>query len=140
MTSVIATFSNGGILTMGIIRVIKSEIRKSSEEIKRRENRLHMKCDFDDGVTYEQFQELAEKAVDDIKGRRIEISIHGPIIEGLVWSNTNLSTWRFNVDFNDYGHITGNYWVWSENNQSAIPRVIGKTVSLGIDRIFHETL
>lgn len=123
---------------MGLIRTIKREIRQSREERRRRANRPYMECAFDEGVSYERFQELAQEAVDGIKGRRIEITVKGPRIEGLVWSNTNLSTWRFTADFNDYGHITGQYWLCSENDQSVIPESIAKAVSFQIDKILFD--
>ena len=123
---------------MGILNVIKDEVLDIIEERKRWANRPYMKCEFDDGITYEQFCDLAHKAVDSIKGRHIEIAVHGPMIEGIVSSRSNLSTWTFTVDFNDFGHITGKYWIRSENDQSTIPENIGRKVSLGIDQILFK--
>lgn len=130
---------------MGLRNAIKKEISRSREKRRRRReerrriaNRPYMECAFEDGISYEKFQELAQDAVDGIKGRRIEITVKGPFIEGLVWSNTNLSTWRFTVDFNDYGHITGQYWLSSENDQSVIPESIAKAVSFEIDKILFD--
>ena len=47
---------------MGLIRTIKREIRQSREERRRRANRPYMECAFDEGVSYERFQELAQEA------------------------------------------------------------------------------
>ena len=39
-----------------------------------------------------------------------------------VKSNSGLSTWSAELDFNDYGHLTGAYWLSTENTQSIIPK------------------
>ena len=38
-----------------------------------------------------------------------------------VRSNSGLTTWSARVDFNDYGHLTGNYWLETDNTESVIP-------------------
>lgn len=123
---------------MGLLSRIGEKIKKSAEERRRRANRPFMVCAFDEGISQEQFRQLAHEAVDSIKKRHVEIAVHGPIIEGIVWSNTNLSSWRFKVDFNDYGHISGNYWLQSDNDQSIIPKSIAEKVSFEIIRIRHD--
>lgn len=43
-----------------------------------------------------------------------------------VRSNSSLTKWTAEVDFNDYGRPTGRYWITSENTQSPIPVVFAK--------------
>lgn len=38
-----------------------------------------------------------------------------------VKSNTGLSIWNAEVDFNDYGRLTGTYWLKAENSNSVVP-------------------
>ena len=38
-----------------------------------------------------------------------------------VGSISGLSTWSAEIDFNDYGRLTGAYWLLSENPDSLIP-------------------
>lgn len=45
-----------------------------------------------------------------------------------VRSNSGLSTWTAEIDFNDYGQLTGNYWIQSANTQSPIPEVFARAV------------
>jgi len=55
--------------------------------------------------------------------------VSGPFICGEVESQSGISTWKFTVDFNDYGKITGRYWIKSENKDSTIPNRIGDMIS-----------
>jgi ribosomal protein L37AE/L43A len=119
---------------MGVIKGIKRLASSSWEEHKRRVNRPHMPCDFSEGISRDDFKTFAFDAVSTIKGKKIEISIDEAIIRGLVQSNTGLSTWMFSVDFNDYGHITGTYWLKTENDDSPIPYVIGDRVKDAIKK------
>lgn len=45
-----------------------------------------------------------------------------------VRSNSGLSTWTAEIDFNDYGRLTGNYWIQSSNTQSPIPEFFARAV------------
>jgi len=40
-----------------------------------------------------------------------------------------LSEWNFKVDFNDYGHLTGQYWLTSDNDDSNIPSHVADNIS-----------
>lgn len=113
---------------MGIIKTIIKPVRNVWREYKRRINRPNMPCDFSEGVTQGDLAKFATLAAKSIKGKRIEVSAKGAVVKGLVQSNSGLSTWMFSVDFNDYGHITGNYWLKSENEDSPVPQVIGNTI------------
>lgn len=76
---------------------------------------------FTDGITQSQFVDIAEAL-----GRRTA-RVHRVVVDGMtvtlhVKSNTGLSTWSAELDFNDYGHLTGAYWLSTENTQSIIPK------------------
>ena len=71
---------------------------------------------------------MALKVTKKIK-RVKNISVSGPFVCGEVESQSGISTWDFCVDFNDYGHITGKYWIRSENDDSSIPSRIGEMIS-----------
>ena len=68
-------------------------------------------------------------AVKQIRNRKIEWDIRGPVVYFTVYSQSRITTWSFTLDFNDYGHITGRYWRWQENYDSSIPDRIGDTIS-----------
>ena len=69
-----------------------------------------------------------------VKGIKIEVSISGPIVKGTVESQSGLSKWNFTVDFNNYGRISGKYWVKSENKDSSIPKHIAEKIKSEIEK------
>lgn len=112
--------------------VVYDNYKKEENEYSRREKvrkkRIECPCSFKDGLTYDEFVNIANYSAKIIK-RITQVSIHGTTIYCTVKSKTGLSTWEFNVDFNDWGHITGSYWKWSENFDSDIARIYGHYVS-----------
>jgi hypothetical protein len=80
-----------------------------------------------DEVTEEEFQIIA-KNVGKYMNRLIDFIVDGKIIYGIVESQSGLSDWKFKIDFNDYGHITGRYWIVSENEDSNIPYYIAYNI------------
>ena len=90
--------------------------------------RLCVPCSFKDGLPFEIFEKMAIHASKKIK-RINNISVNGCIIYCNVESQTGCSDWDFSVDFNDWGHLTGTYWIKTDNNDSLIPEHYGKIVS-----------
>jgi hypothetical protein len=110
----------GGIAIFAINRVLKN-----NAEEKRRKN---TRCFFDGIITKEYFYEVSYNAKSKIK-KNMTLEISGPIVSGTVISQSGLSKWNFTVDFNDYGKITGKYWINSENNDSIIPQHLAEDIS-----------
>lgn len=78
------------------------------------------RCMFEDGITAEEFEQIANRIAKRI--RRLSVSTKGSIVIGSVESQSGISTWTFEVDFNDYGRITGKWWIKRrENIDSGIP-------------------
>lgn len=136
-----------------IVLLVKKEIKNTEEERKRQEvkkrkyeeeckkreaestrrdvvdnKRKSTICRFKDGLTYEDFLFITHKIAKRIK-RIKTINVQGPVIYCTVESQTGYSDWDFEVDFNDWGHVTGTYWKWAENHDSNIPEHFGKMVS-----------
>ena len=85
-------------------------------------------CFFKDGISAEEFKKIALHVGE--KHRRVKnISVKGPVIYCTVESQTGNSNWDFNVDFNNWGHITGTYWSQTDNDDSSIPKHYGDMVS-----------
>ena len=85
-------------------------------------------CFFKDGISAEEFKKIALHVGE--KHRRVKnISVKGPVIYCTVESQTGNSNWDFNVDFNNWGHITGTYWSQTDNNDSSIPKHYGDMVA-----------
>ena len=129
-----------GLIIVVIIAVIllkesNTEKRYSEEEC--REIRTEIPFRFSNGITKEKFIEIAEEA-----GRRIdrvtELSVSGPIVYGTVESITTISEWNFKIDFNDFGRITGSYWLTSDNEDSMIPERVADIMSSMIVELLEE--
>ena len=126
-------FSN--LMLLGLAGIGISKMRKNAKEedarnrIKEAENarkreeeeiRKNTPCFFEDGFSQLEFNDMVYRSGKNIK-RLIQLSTDGPVIYGTVESQSGISTWKFTVDFNNYGHVTGKYWLISENENSAIP-------------------
>lgn len=105
-------------------------IWKDAREAKRRRE---TPCDFSEGVSEEDLKNIAQEARRGIK-RIVSIDVDGPVVQGVVRSQSGISTWSFSIDFNDWGHITGRYWISSENSDSAIPKAIAGRIEDAISR------
>lgn len=65
------------------------------------------------------------------KGIRRITSLYaeGAMVYGTVHSQSGISDWCFSVDFNDYGKLTGAYWISTDNNDSDIPKVVADRIA-----------
>lgn len=122
-----------GLVGLGVSKLIKNNVEAREEEQRRRNS----PCHFNDGISENDFRDIAMKAKKKI--RRIkEYSVDGPIVRGTVRSNSGISSWDFRIDFNDYGHITGKYWLTSENYDSGIPTAIADNICVGIREFLNS--
>lgn len=125
-------------LVMGVgaaaIAAIVAKITKDAQETKRRRQSPLF---FDEGITEREFSEIATDAAK--RARRItEVAVSGMTVTLQVRSNSGLSTWGAEVDFNDYGHLTGRYWIYSQNSDSIIPAHFADGVKAQLDRRLSE--
>lgn len=138
---VVAAGVLGGIGIFALGEKIAENRRKSIEQEKLEQEKLQREravrkrleqerrnttCYFSNGVSRNEFYSMVYKATKHIK--RLVVSVDGPMVTGTVRSQSGISTWSFKLDFNDFGDITGNYWVWSENDDSDIPDNVAKQI------------
>lgn len=107
--------------------------KKSREKAAEEERRKNIHCNFDDGFSQEEFDNMVRLSGKHIKRLRA-LHTDGPIIYGTVLSKSGISAWKFELDFNDYGHITGRYWISTDNNDSDIPTAIANNVKTYIEQ------
>jgi len=88
-------------------------------------------CSFSKGITKTDFESIAHQSSVGIK-RLKETYVEGPIVHCTVRSQSGLNIWTFKLDFNDYGHVTGNYWIYSDNNDSDIPKFLANKIKENI--------
>ena len=117
------------------------DLHAIEEEWARKRNvdseRKNMPCLFNDGISQENFETLAQTAATRIKRIR-SISVHGTTVYATVESQSGLSYWNFNVDFNNWGHITGTYWTHTGNDDSSIPKHYGGILSSFVNDFLNE--
>ena len=99
--------------------------------IKDEKKRKSTPCKFEESLSEKQFRQIAISEAKKIKRLWLD-EIDGSVIYCTVRTVSGLSEWEFNVDYNDYGKITGKYWLNSENNESIIPETYATRVQ---DRI-----
>ena len=104
-----------------------------------RKRREQTPVSFSDGLSFETFKKIANAAAERIK--RIEdITVYD---DGTIYcdvrSNSGLSTWSFSLDFNEWGHITGGYWSFQDNDDSTVPDHVGQTIS-GMINTYYESI
>lgn len=122
----------GGVAAVGVLA--GSAFKNAQETSRRRNSPL---C-FDDGVTQSEFIEIAREIarrtprVHDVSVTRMTATLS-------VRSSSGLTDWTADVDFNDYGHLTGTYWLESENTDSLIPKHFGDAVQREIETRVSRT-
>lgn len=85
-------------------------------------------CKFLDGISREEFSAFARKAAQQFK-RISQFTVDGATVYCTAESQSGISSWDFSVDFNNWGHITGAYWINSENDKSGIPENFGNKLA-----------
>jgi len=117
--------TGGGVVLLGA--VARSLYRDAQETKRLKKSQL---C-FDEVLTQGEFREIAR----DIAKRtpRVEgVVVTGMTVTLRVGSISGLSTWEAEIDFNDYGHLTGAYWLGTGNPDSLIPEHFAKAVQAQI--------
>lgn len=117
----------GGLGMVALGEKIAENKRKKDEAIELEMERQNTPCYFNNGISYSEFCEIVHNATKHI--RRLTVSIEGPIVYGAVRAQSGISTWGFKLDFNDFGDITGNWWLWTENHDSDIPKIVAEHIS-----------
>lgn len=104
-------------------KVVASQ-KKWEEEARRKESR----CYFNEGLSFEEFERIALNVCKYTK-RVSNAQVRGTIVYATMKSNSGISRYHFNIDFNDYGHITGKYWIRQANQESSLPTLVAERIS-----------
>ncbi len=119
------------VLWVGGAVAIGAAVRGSRKAAQENKRRVSSPLSFDDGITEPEFAEIAETAARGLP-RLQSVHVDGMTCTVRVRSNSGLSTWTARVDFNDYGHLTGTYWLKAENADSIIPEHLAKLIQAEI--------
>ncbi len=84
-------------------------------------------CSFSNGISKYEFNQIVKRQIK--KSDRLdEIKVFDAKVYGRIRSQSGKSYWRFVLDFNDGGIITGFYRCRKMNNDSEIPIYIGNSI------------
>ncbi|WP_430868965.1 hypothetical protein [Demequina aurantiaca] len=107
------------------VGTVAAILLKDAAETRRRKSTT---VEFNDRLTRREFEALVSTSA--AKLPRIEsFNISNLAVMLRIRSNSGVSAWEAEVDFNDYGRATGRYWITSENDQSPLPEFFANTVS-----------
>lgn len=135
-----------GIMGSMLGRKSKEEEEKRKQAEEEEKHRKNAECVFSDGITQEEFEIIVRRSGKGIK-RLAKLSVDEMMVRGVVHSQSGISDWKFQIDFSDYGHLTGKYWLEKDNDDSQIPEIIASRISDAIkyfpecvDEKFEEDL
>ena len=84
--------------------------QERQRKIREEERRRNTTCYFTGKVSQNDFCNIVSKIGKRMR-RRLHIdNVNGTAIAATFYSQSGLSRWSFEVDFNDYGDVTGKYW------------------------------
>ena len=98
------------------------------------EQREKTPCKFDEGISYYEFEQIAKKVAKQFPRIKVVTAV-GANIYCTVESQTRYSDWFFRVNFNNWGHINGTYWYFTENDDSDMHYQYGYKVSAEVNKI-----
>ncbi|KYJ97538.1 hypothetical protein [Microbacterium sp. CH1] len=108
------------LLISGSVALAGTGITKIVKSVREESRRRNTPPEFDERLTQSEFLGLVEHLARTTP-RVLGATVDGQIVKIHVRSNSGLTTWSAELDFNDYGHLTGTYWIRTENDQSPIP-------------------
>lgn len=115
----------------GIAHSIGTAAYKTVNQIQLNINRPKTPFNFEDGISQADFLQITNEAGSSIN-RITACRCEGPVARFTVRSQSNITEWEFSVDFNAWGHFTGQYWINSDNSDSKIPSAIANRMSESI--------
>ena len=114
-------------LLRSILHIATLGIVDSNEEVTRKNTPFQ----FPENMTDSEFSNIAIRIAKPIK--RLTVSVDDQFVLGTVRTTSGINTWNFTIDFNDYGTLTGSYWMRHvENTDSQIPYNYAKQLSSAI--------
>lgn len=124
-----------GLIEFGALSAVALMFRKERKESKKaaelERKRRETHCTFTKELTRSMFKRIAIEEAKKI--RRLWVDVEGTVIDGWVKSVSGLSEWHFTLDFNDFGRITGEYWLSRDNYDSDVPDIYAERIQKRIE-------
>ena len=110
------------VLVGGLVALLGAGVRSLYQDAQEEKRRKNSPLQFEPELTQQDFIAIAER-IAKIMPRSDGVEVSGMTAILTVRSNTGLTSWTAEADFNNYGRLTGRYWLTTENEQSPIPKV-----------------
>lgn len=110
------------------IGLVAAGVKVAKHNIKEENRRKNTVCNFDSGISREEFCVMVKRGGEGIR-RITNLYAEGAIAYGTIRSQSGISDWCFRIDFNDYGQLTGRYWITTDNDDSDIPSVVAERIA-----------
>ena len=117
--------------------IVGALISKGKAASERSWERRYTKCRFDNGVSEASF----DRIINEVAPCLPRYSSHerdGAVVRICFNSNSKLSTWSARIGFAEYGELTSDYWVDSNNDDSILPSVFGDRVAERLTPLLTE--
>lgn len=118
----------GFLLTTLGIGLVAVGIKKISSNIAEENRRRDTVCYFDGDISKEDFYMMVKCSRKGIR-RIINLYAENTMVYGTVRSQSGISDWNFEIDFNDYGNLTGTYWLYTDHEDSNIPKTVADRIA-----------
>ena len=116
------------LLAGGAVAAIGATIMRSYRESQETSRRRNSPPCFSESYSQVEFSQLVNDVAKSTP-RVTNVVVTGMTAVIYVKSNSGLSTWKAEIDFNDYGTLTGKYWIDTDNSNSIIPEHFAQGVS-----------
>ena len=128
----------GKVLALGAVAALTiASIVSSAKDWEKEERRKNTPCRFDDVMSESDFATIVRQTAK--RYRRIsDLEINGPVIKGTLHSQSGITKWPFTIDFNNYGHITGTYWINCKNSESNLPTSFADSIKEAMNAHYAE--
>ena len=107
-------------------------LKKIKHDIDEENRRKSTVCRFDGEISKEEFYVMVKHSGKGIR-RLTSLYADGTMVYGTVRSQSGISDWCFRGDFNDYGKLTGRYWLSTDNDDSDIPKIVAARIAQQIN-------
>jgi hypothetical protein len=122
------------------ISAIKKDIKEQEQKKEETQKRKSKKFNYPENLPAEKFEEIVKQSIKPIKRKITDIYVKNGVVYGTVLSQSGLSEWTFTLDFNDYGKLTGTFWLTSGNNDSKLPERLGAVIQSQINKIMSNDM
>lgn len=125
----------GAALVLYGISAIKKDNKERALKAEEEKKRVNSSFRYPVEIPADKFDEIVRQSIKPIKKKIRAISVNKGVVRGTVISQSGLSEWDFTLDFNDYGKLTGRFWLRSENSDSHLPERLGTAIQMQVERL-----